>query len=106
MTMRPDVGEELRLLHKGKFLKDNQVLKDLGFGPTDFLAVVAKKKPVPAAAPAAAAAPAGSGQEADMNDDEAADLAAALAMSTPGYTAPEQPPAAGVVPSGQVSGEP
>jgi len=112
MSLRPDLGEELRLLHKGKFLKDNEVIKSFGIQPTDFVAVVGKKKPEPAAPAqtaaytpatvAAAAAAALAAPAAAAEDDEAADLAAALAMSqNPG--AMVAPP---VAPSGQVAAGP
>jgi len=89
MTMREDIGEELTLIHKGKFLKEDQVIKDLGLGPTDFLAVVAKKKPAAQSA----------GYVATQSSGQAAPAPAAPAA--PAAAAPECN-----VPSGQVGGEP
>lgn len=104
MSERPELGEELRLLHKGKFLKDNQIIKEIGFADADFVAVVAKKKP---AAPGAAAPSATPAAAPDPSDPVAVMLAAAQAG---GYAAPAAAaapaPAGNVVPSGQVGSAP
>lgn len=95
MSLKPELGEDLRLLHKGKILKDNQLVREIGYKPGEFIAVTAKK---PAEAPAAApvAAPA---------------LAPAPAQTAAaaGYAPAAQPPAApGVcdVPSGTPAQDP
>lgn len=61
MSLRPEIGEELLLIHKGKILKDNQIVRDLGYQPGEFIAVTAKK---PAQAPAAATTAAAAGYAA------------------------------------------
>jgi len=55
-SLRPDLGEELRLVHKGRLLKPDQVLAEVGFKSGDAVAV-AKQPPRSAPATAAAAAP-------------------------------------------------
>lgn len=55
MSLRADLGEELRLCHKGRVLKGDSLVKDIGFKAGDFLAVSGKKEPEAAAAAAAAA---------------------------------------------------
>jgi len=54
MSMRPDLGEEVRLIYKGKILKDDVTVAAIGYKTGDFIAV-AGKRPSSAAAPAAAA---------------------------------------------------
>lgn len=95
MSLRPEIGEELRLLHKGKFLKDDQVVKDLGLGPTDFVAVTAKKPAAQAAAGYQAPAPASAAPDAIP-----AAAATTATQATPAMAA--SPPAA--VSSGQTGG--
>jgi len=42
-SMRPEVGEELRVLHKGRILKADAVLADCGMQSGDSIAIAAKK---------------------------------------------------------------
>jgi len=55
ISVKPELGEEdlPRLVHKGKVLKHDQVIKDLGVQSGDFIVAVASAKPQAAAAPAA-----------------------------------------------------
>jgi len=53
-SMRPDLGEELRIVHKQRALKPEAVLKDAGVASGD-LVVVARKPPKAAQPPAPAA---------------------------------------------------
>mmetsp|Transcript_91279 Transcript_91279/g.144232 ORF Transcript_91279/g.144232 Transcript_91279/m.144232 type:complete len:536 (+) Transcript_91279:63-1670(+) len=48
MCMRPEVGEELKMILAGRRLKDEEVIKNLGLTPSSFI-VVTGKKPAPEA---------------------------------------------------------
>eukprot|EP00747_Dinoflagellata_sp_TGD_P067153 gnl/TRDRNA2_/TRDRNA2_155138_c0_seq1.p1 gnl/TRDRNA2_/TRDRNA2_155138_c0~~gnl/TRDRNA2_/TRDRNA2_155138_c0_seq1.p1 ORF type:complete len:560 (+),score=118.43 gnl/TRDRNA2_/TRDRNA2_155138_c0_seq1:107-1681(+) len=58
MSLREDLGQELRVLYKGKVLQDEQVLRDVGMVQGDFVALLAKKPASAAGAPSAAPVPA------------------------------------------------
>jgi thiol-disulfide isomerase/thioredoxin len=95
MSQRPDLGEELKLFMKGKVLKDEQVIKDLGITASDFMAVTAKKPPAAADTPAPTPTTAPSAVDAM--------LAAAGNAGYNGVPMPA-PPAPALAPTGAVGG--
>eukprot|EP00931_Biecheleriopsis_adriatica_P074910 TRINITY_DN48888_c0_g1_i1.p1 TRINITY_DN48888_c0_g1~~TRINITY_DN48888_c0_g1_i1.p1 ORF type:complete len:383 (+),score=105.75 TRINITY_DN48888_c0_g1_i1:58-1206(+) len=54
MSMRPDLGEELRIVHKGRPLRPEQVLQQAGIAPGDAVAVARKASAAKAEAQAVA----------------------------------------------------
>jgi len=86
MSMREDLGENLRLVHKGKILKDGQLIRDIGYQPGDFIAVSAKtaSETVPNTPPSIASAPAPDIGPASGNAAPAMSMGAGAA--TPGVT--------------------
>mmetsp|Transcript_6097 Transcript_6097/g.17046 ORF Transcript_6097/g.17046 Transcript_6097/m.17046 type:complete len:341 (+) Transcript_6097:97-1119(+) len=55
-SMRPDLGEEMRLVHRGRILKPDQVIKELGIQNGDAVAVAKAPARTPAAPAVATAA--------------------------------------------------
>lgn len=93
-SLRPELGEELRIVHKGRLLKDEgQSLAEAGIKTGDVIAVAVAKKPAAAAAPAPAAAAA-----------TAEEPAQAAAGAPEGGSRPE--PAATAAPTVAVAEEP
>jgi len=91
----------MKLIHSGKVLKDDQTIEGCGIKPNDFLVVMVTKAKKAAAAPApAAAAPAAAAPAPAAEAPKTPAPAPAAATETPAAApAPSAPPAAPVRPS-------
>ena len=91
-------GDNMKLIHSGKVLKDDQTIESCGIKTNDFLVVMVTKPRKAAAAPAPA--PASTATEASPPTPAAASMADASTATTPAAApAPSAPPAAPSRPS-------